>query len=122
MSDTVVIFVYGTLKRGQRNHHYLAKQNFLGEAQTIAQYRIYDLGPHPIIVHDPEKGLAVHGELWEVDETCLQKLDEFEEVPEIFYRQDIIVANYYGEPPQAYFRHEPPPANTLSGDCWPLPD
>ena len=56
------IFVYGTLKRGQRNHNFLSDHEFLGDAQTEARYRLYDTGRHPALVDDPENGVGVRGE------------------------------------------------------------
>jgi len=34
------IFVYGTLKRGGRNHHFMAGQQFVGEARTAPGYTL----------------------------------------------------------------------------------
>jgi gamma-glutamylcyclotransferase (GGCT)/AIG2-like uncharacterized protein YtfP len=57
------LFVYGTLKRGQRNHRLIADQRFLGEATTEPRYRVFDLGPYPGLVIDETNGVAVLGEL-----------------------------------------------------------
>src|SRR5207249_6980142 len=62
------LFVYGTLKRGGRGNRWLAGQRFLGEAVTEPTYRLYDLGTYPGLVRDEANGLAVKGELWEVDD------------------------------------------------------
>ncbi len=59
-----ILFLYGTLKRGQKNHHFLAGQEFLGEVATMPLYRLYGLGWHPGMVRDPDNGLDVAGELW----------------------------------------------------------
>src|SRR6266581_3851339 len=75
------VFVYGTLKRGQRNHGLLSDHQFLGLALTLPHYRLYDSGRHPALVDDPENGVAVRGEVWQVSEETLQKLDEYEGVP-----------------------------------------
>lgn len=73
-----ILFVYGTLKRRQVNHHLIADQHFLGEAITQPIYRLLDLGPYPGLVCDERDGLAVSGELWRVSGDCLRRLDEFE--------------------------------------------
>ena len=62
------LFVYGSLKRGQCNHGYLAGQEFLTAARTLPYYRLYLRGGFACLVEDPTNGLAVHGEVWRVDD------------------------------------------------------
>lgn len=81
------LFVYGTLKRGCKNHHHLTFQRFLGEARTCPGYQLYDLGDYPGLVADSTATAGVSGELWAVDATTLARLDEFEGVPEGLYRR-----------------------------------
>jgi gamma-glutamylaminecyclotransferase len=113
------LFVYGTLKRGLRNHHYIADQVFLGEVATEPLYRVIDLGPHPGLIRDQIEGLAVMGELWEVGDCCLEELDEFEGVPGPFVREKVAIAGR-AEPVYAYFMNTPVLPGMLSGDRWPL--
>jgi gamma-glutamylcyclotransferase (GGCT)/AIG2-like uncharacterized protein YtfP len=87
-----VLFVYGTLKRGGRSNHLLAGHEFLAEAQTLPLYRLYDQGDHPCLVEDEKRGVAVRGELWQVDEATLARLDIYEEAPSLFMRREIKVA------------------------------
>ncbi len=82
-----ILFVYGTLKRGGRNYHRIGDQTFIGEVVTAPRYRVIDLGPHPGLVRDEATGLAIHGELFAVNDCCLAELDEFEEVPGPFVRE-----------------------------------
>jgi gamma-glutamylaminecyclotransferase len=84
-----LIFVYGSLKRGYALHHLLEGQAFLGPVTTCPLYRIFDLGSYPGLVDWPE-GLAVQGELYEVDAECLKRLDEAEGVDEGLYARRII--------------------------------
>jgi len=84
-----LVFVYGTLKRGGENHGWIERQRFVAEARTLPLYRLYDLGGYPGMVRVPQQGLSIEGEVWEVDETGLAKLDiledteggEYERVP-----------------------------------------
>jgi gamma-glutamylaminecyclotransferase len=122
MEPRTIVFVYGTLKRGEKNFRLLADQEFLGAAATAPKYRVYDLGPNPGLVRDAASGLAVRGELFAVSERCLAELDEFEDVPNWFVREPIEIEGY--ERVWAYYlntAHEPVPAGAKSGDRWPVP-
>ena len=118
MSKTI-LFVYGTLKRGQSNQHFLARQEFLGEAATMPLYRLYALGWHPGMVLDVENGLEVKGELWAVDDGALAKIDEYEGVPTWFIRQDVAVRDCFNTV-QAYLFNQSVPAGAVSGSAWPF--
>jgi gamma-glutamylaminecyclotransferase len=116
-----ILFFYGTLKRDMPQNYLLKGQEFLAEAATIAQYRLYDLGPYPGLVHaGPTEGLAVQGELWAVDDAMLPKLDEYEGAPELFVREDVVIQHHF-EPVQAYFYNGTVPADAAWGERWPLP-
>ena len=84
---TTVLFVYGTLKRGQRNHFLMSEARFLGEAVTAPLYTLLDLGPFPGMI--PGGSTAVHGELYEVGPELLMRLDRHEGVPR-FYVRDVV--------------------------------
>ena len=98
------VFVYGTLKRGCRNHHHLAGQQFLGEARTAAGYTLYSMGNHPGMVHSTDASHDVTGELWTVDDDCLARLDILEGVGKKLYERTAIqlAAPFAAEPAQAY--------------------
>ena len=114
-----VLFVYGTLKRGLRNHRLIADQEFLGKAETEPRYRVIDLGPYPGLVADTENGVAVKGELWAVSECCLAELDDFEEESHTFRRASVALAGRAGAV-FAYFWNRAVPDGAPSGGEWPL--
>jgi gamma-glutamylaminecyclotransferase len=115
------IFVYGTLKRGQRNNEMLFGQQFLGPAQTLPHYRLYDCGRHPALVDNPENGVAVRGEVWQVSEETLHKLDEYEGVPDYFSRRPISLQGW-DSPVEAYFFNGDVTHLKDCGDDWPPED
>jgi gamma-glutamylaminecyclotransferase len=78
------LFVYGTLKRGEPRHRYLSGQTFIAPARTRPVYRLFNLGEYPGLVRRAD-GLAIEGELWEVDEACLRRLDQVEGCDEGLY-------------------------------------
>jgi gamma-glutamylaminecyclotransferase len=116
---TTILFVYGTLKRGLRNHRLIADQQFLGEVATEPRYRVFDLGPYPGLVRDEANGLAVNGELWAVGDCCLAELDDFEEESHTFRRERVAIAGHEGEV-FAYFWNCPVPEGAASGSEWPV--
>jgi gamma-glutamylaminecyclotransferase len=114
------LFVYGTLKRGGPANRWLAGQRFLGEAVTEPKYRLYDLGSYPGLVRDEANGLAVKGELWEVDDACLAGLDDFEDAPKLYARERVAVRGVDG-PVETFVYNKPIPPGAKSGDFWPFP-
>ena len=78
------VFVYGSLKRGYVLHALLQGQLCLGKAVAEPLYRMFDLGSYPGLVEWPE-GLAIRGEVYQVDFECLRRLDEAEGVDQRLY-------------------------------------
>jgi gamma-glutamylcyclotransferase (GGCT)/AIG2-like uncharacterized protein YtfP len=117
---TIILFVYGTLKRGGRGNRWLANQRYIGEAVTEQRYRLYDLGTYPGLVKDDVNGLAVKGELWEVDDACLAELDDYEYAPELYTRERVAVPGVAG-PVETFIYNKPVPPNARSGCFWPFP-
>jgi gamma-glutamylcyclotransferase (GGCT)/AIG2-like uncharacterized protein YtfP len=107
------IFVYGTLKRGHLRAPVLAQQTFIEEVKTLPQYKLFDLGDFPGLMQ-VENGNAIIGELYEVDETCLKRLDRIEGHPTLYKRDNINLAN--GEEAVAYFWQGNPGKDI--GDSW----
>ena len=61
-------------------------QLFLGPALTEPGYRLVNCGSFPGMV-DSAEGLAVHGEVYQVDADCLVALDEIEAVESGLYER-----------------------------------
>ena len=72
----VIIFVYGTLKRGFPGHAPLRGATFLKDARTTSQFTLYDCGEWPAMVAHG-KG-RVSGELFEIPIETLKALDAYE--------------------------------------------
>jgi gamma-glutamylcyclotransferase (GGCT)/AIG2-like uncharacterized protein YtfP len=78
-----LLFVYGTLKRGGSNHHWLQGAGWRGRAR-LAGHRLHNLGDYPMAV--PGRGV-VHGEVYAVDDAALARLDRLEDVPNEYQRR-----------------------------------
>ena len=85
-----LLFVYGTLKRGGRNHDRLAEQTYVGAARTGPGFILYSLGDYPGLVAEPADRGGVAGEVWSVTASSLAQLDAFEGVGEGLYRRERI--------------------------------
>lgn len=95
----MLIFVYGTLRRGEPNHRQLVdkRARYVGSARTAPRYELVDLGPYPALLEGGET--SVRGELYEVDDHALEHLDDFEDVPSLYDRK---VVEIPGAPASAY--------------------
>lgn len=83
------VFLYGTLKRGGALHHHVQDQQFAGVAHTCTLGRLYNLGWYPGLIEDSD-GVAIEGEVWEVDDATLDILDEVEGVNDGLYERRLI--------------------------------
>ena len=85
-----LVFIYGTLKQGCRNHDKLKGAKFIGRAQTATEYSMYSYADQfPYLTQRPSLNMhKVYGELYEVDDALLGELDTFEGVEDDFYYRD----------------------------------
>ncbi len=131
----MVIFIYGTLKRGQKRAAVLEGQQFLGEVVTAPFYRLFDTGSYPALVEcsggveTDASGGPVEGELWRVDDACLAELDRIECVPDLYRRGPVAIAEVVGadadshfeasEQVETYFYQRSTEGLRDCGRCWP---
>mgnify|MGYP003645991375 FL=1 len=82
------IFVYGTLKEGQANDHYMRNATLIGDGQTKKQWALVDVagGAFPAMVQDE---MSVKGEVYEASESLLHDLDILEGTPHLYMRYKI---------------------------------
>uniref|UniRef100_A0A1Y1K5K6 Gamma-glutamylcyclotransferase family protein n=1 Tax=Photinus pyralis TaxID=7054 RepID=A0A1Y1K5K6_PHOPY len=92
------VFVYGTLKTNEPNHHWFYKNeaghsNFICNAQTIEKYPLIIATRYnvPFLLHSAGVGHYVKGEIYEVDDIILKDLDELEEHPTFYVREEHFV-------------------------------
>jgi gamma-glutamylaminecyclotransferase len=85
------VFVYGTLMKGELHHTTMAHARFIGQAETEPRYELVQIDYYPAML--PDGAHAVHGELYEVDDATLRRLDELEEVPHYYERHELTLAD-----------------------------
>lgn len=87
------VFVYGTLKLGQRNDHFLSEAEHVGNFITESRYSMYDFGDYPAVCLNGSH--AIEGEVYRVDSRQFRALDDLEWYPRFYQR--IEIATPYGE-------------------------
>lgn len=72
-----LVFVYGTLRRGGAGAMSIRfpSSQFIAEAKVSGS--LYDLGPYPGLLLNASNSLVM-GEVYEVDDEILNRLDDFE--------------------------------------------
>ncbi|MCD4801186.1 MAG: gamma-glutamylcyclotransferase [Methanococcoides sp.] len=82
------LFVYGTLKKGHKNHYLLAGSSFVSENCTEDNFQMLDMGDFPAVVKDDPVSSIV-GELFSVDDSTLSAIDGFE--GKWFCREEVLL-------------------------------
>ncbi|MFW5837384.1 MAG: gamma-glutamylcyclotransferase family protein [Desulfovibrionaceae bacterium] len=86
MHSDHLVFVYGTLRRGGSNHRLIADSEFLGRARTASPYALY-VGLYPFVVKQLPVS-PIRGEVYRVDHATIERLDELEDHPEVYCREE----------------------------------
>jgi len=74
-----LIFFNGTVMRGEPDHENLAGAEFLEEARTAEEYRLYSIDDrYPAMVRVERDGVTVPGELYGVPRSLWGKIEESE--------------------------------------------
>jgi len=74
-APSCLLFVYGSLKRGQSNHQELGSAVFICEVRTAPQFALRVRGGFPLLVSGEQ---SIRGELFTLPTTQLPALDAFE--------------------------------------------
>lgn len=81
------VFVYGTLKKGHRANHLLDDAEFLGGYETEPCFTMYDLTSYPAVSIGGTTPIL--GEVYEVDDSTLRKLDAYEGYPTLYQKHTL---------------------------------
>jgi gamma-glutamylcyclotransferase (GGCT)/AIG2-like uncharacterized protein YtfP len=85
------VFVYGTLMKGELHHTSIQHARFVRAAETPAAYELVQIDYYPAMLRGGSSRIV--GELYEVDDETLKRLDELEEVPHYYERCTIELAD-----------------------------
>ena len=90
------LFVYGTLKEGQR----MDIRKFGNDVKFVTvgstQGKMWTNGFYPAVLFDKEG--VVHGEVYTAyDESTLARLDSYEGYPNLYTKKNIVVETEHGE-------------------------
>lgn len=98
--ENLLVFVYGTLKKNQPNHHVMediekGSAKFMGHGKTTECYPMiigtrYNI---PFVLNATGVGHQINGEIYSIDEKMLQFLDKMESHPILYERQQIKITN-----------------------------
>jgi len=82
--DRQLVFVYGTLRRGEENHQLLAGGRLLGIMVTDNIFTMIDLGDYPAVLQHGVS--AIVGEVYDISTDILTSIDILEECPDYYQR------------------------------------
>lgn len=83
------VFVYGSLKRGFANDSYLTTARFIRAGKTAPVFTMVSFGGFPGVFRGGST--AIEGEVFDVDDATLERLDRLEGHPRFYRRQPIEV-------------------------------
>lgn len=93
MSNTHLVFVYGSLKLGYGNHHILGDSPLRDVTRTVSRnFEMISLGGFPGVA----KGTGsynIEGEVYEVTDAILTRLDVLESNGSMYQRYETFLAN-----------------------------
>lgn len=101
--ENQLVFVYGTLKTNQPNN-YLLKDSENGSAKLIGHGKTSESYPliiatrynTPYVLKAPGIGHQVNGEIYSIDDKMLQTLDELEDHPNLYEREQVKIHSVDG--------------------------
>jgi gamma-glutamylaminecyclotransferase len=111
-----LIFVYGTLKRGYGNHRIMEQGNAMFLREDAAPGIVYGPFPYARPSDNPEDWIK--GELYEVDDRLLARLDRLEGHPDYYTRTKVRL--FSGERAEIYYYSRPLIGNSrpCEGNEW----
>lgn len=110
ISDSVILAVYGTLKRGHGNNRLLQSSEFITQGLTTEKYAMYANGIPYVKETVPEDvpTTNITVELFKVEMSDLPRIDQLEGHPNWYQRKQIDVTGDNGDNYKAWIYFYPP--------------
>lgn len=89
----VPVFVYGTLKKGERAYGRLKGSKLIAMADLQPEYKLLNCGRYPALVKAKNGTNEVSGEIYEVTKDVLQELHDYEGVSSGLFYFDYLSLN-----------------------------
>jgi gamma-glutamylcyclotransferase (GGCT)/AIG2-like uncharacterized protein YtfP len=114
-----LVSVYGSLRKGMGNDHYLTHAKFLGTFTTEPEYSLYSLGGYPGLKQEGTTPVVM--EVYEVDALEASRIDGLEgysqDRPATFYDK-IKINTPYGEASTYVYVDEIPASQLVESGDW----
>lgn len=106
----ILMFVYGTLKKGFSNHYFLDDAKFIDYAITCEKYQMYPCigNGYPFVIKS-ENISQIEGEVYEItSKKTLENIDMLEDYPDLYLKELIKVKLFNEKIVEAliYFKNE----------------
>ena len=92
----MLLFVYGTLKKGFWNDYFLRNCKYLGSFKTVNNFCLIVNSGCPFVASTPSM-YPIHGEVYDVDDVSLKEIDFLESNGSVYTRKLIAVMNTENE-------------------------
>lgn len=115
-SGDYLVFVYGTLRRGEPNYRLLEGSMCLGIVKTEPRFNLIDLQHFPGLI--PGGNTSVTGELFTVDNATLHRLDRLEGHPTFYRREKILLQDGREVLTYIYQRSSGRPIRKIASGDW----
>lgn len=110
-NELILVFAYGTLKKGFEFHYCLKGAALLAKGKTKENYSLY-LDDYPIVCFY-ESLYPIEGEIYQVTDAIFAKLDSIEDYPKLYIRKKIPVILESGEEVEAWIYYKEHPSGKL---------
>jgi len=99
MKDSTLVGVYGSLRKGLSNHHYLQNAEFVSTTELPAVYSMVSLGGFPGVMEGGDTKIML--EMYRVTPDELANLDSLESNESFYTRKEVDTLG--GSTPWVYF-------------------
>ena len=85
------VFVYGTLKQGERNNYLLLDSKLIGKATSLFEMAMTNgTGHYPYCYGEHPNGYEIEGEIYQVTDKIMETLDKLEGYPTHYTRKETL--------------------------------